>query len=102
MDSVEFKVQLALFAENVMKKRKRPCRLRDCILVARVFLAAKMDIQAIQLAEEQPQILNEEYKKKLKDYNLPDPCRILNSKKIDGAKLWTPVTVLFCSVMSRL
>ena len=37
-------------------------------------------------------MLNEEYRKKLKDYNLPDPCKTSNSEKID-IKLWPPVNL---------
>ena len=42
-------------------------------LVARAFSAAEMNIPIIQSTEEQAQMLNKEYRKKLKDYNLPDP-----------------------------
>ena len=42
-------------------------------LVARAFLAAEMDIPIRQSTEEQAQKLNEEYRKKLEDYKLPDP-----------------------------
>ena len=59
-------------------------------LVARAFSASEMDIPIIRSTEKQGQMLNEEYRKKLKDYNLPDPCKISNSEKID-VKLWPPV-----------
>ena len=49
-----------------------------------------MDIPIIQVTEEQTQMLNEEYMKKMKDYNLPDPCKVSNSGKIDDVKLCTP------------
>ena len=38
-------------------------------------------------------MLNEEYRKKLKDYNLPNSCKISNSEKIDDVKLWVPVNL---------
>ena len=60
-------------------------------LVARAFSAAEMDIPIIQSTEEQAQMLNEECRKKLKDYYLPDPCKISNSEKINDVKLWPPV-----------
>ena len=60
-------------------------------LVARALSATEIDIAIIQSTEEQAQILNEEYRKKLKDYNLADPCKISNSEKIDNVKLWPPV-----------
>ena len=31
--------------------------------------------------------------KKLKDYNLTDPCKISNSEKIDDFNLWPPVNL---------
>ena len=62
-------------------------------MVARAFLAAEMDILLIKSTEEQAQKLNEEYRKKLKDYNLPDPCKISNSEKIDDVKLWPLVNL---------
>ena len=60
-------------------------------LVARAFSAAEMDIPIIQMTEEQARKL--EYRKKLKDCNLPDPCKISNSEKIDDVKLWPPVNL---------
>ena len=62
-------------------------------LVARSFSASELDIPIIQSTKEQAQILNEEYRQKLKDYNLPDPCKISNSEKIDDVKLWTSVNI---------
>ena len=52
-----------------------------------------MDIPIIQSTEEQAQMLNEEYRKKLKDYNLSDPCKILIREKIDDVKLWPLVNL---------
>ena len=49
-----------------------------------------MDIPIIQVTEEQTQMLSEEYMKKMKDCNLPDPCKVSNSGKIDDVKLCTP------------
>ena len=57
-------------------------------LVARAFSAAEMDILIKQSTEKEAQMLNEEYRKKLKDCNLPDPCKISNSEKTDDVKLW--------------
>ena len=31
--------------------------------------------------------------KKLKNCNLPDPCKILNSEKNDDVKLWPPLNL---------
>ena len=62
-------------------------------LVARAFSASEMDIPIIQSTEEQAQMLNEEYRKKLQDYNLLDPCKISNREKIDDVKLWPPVNL---------
>ena len=56
-------------------------------LVARAFSASEMDIPIIQSTEVQAQMLNEEYRKKLKEYNLLDPCKISNREKIDDFKL---------------
>ena len=40
-----------------------------------------MDIPIVQSNEEQARLLNEEYRKKLKYYNIPDPCKISSSEK---------------------
>ena len=61
-------------------------------LAARVFSPSEMDIPIIQSTEKQAQMLNEEYRKRMKDYNLPDTCKISNSGKIDE-KLWPPVNL---------
>ena len=66
---------------------------RKIELVARAFSKSEMDIPIIQSTEEQAQMLNEEYRKKLKDCNLPDSCKISNSEKIDDVKLWPPVNL---------
>ena len=56
-----------------------------------------MDIANIQSTGEEAQMLNEEYRKKLKltetDYNLLDPCKTSNRKKIHDVKLWPPVNL---------
>ena len=62
-------------------------------LVVRAFSASEMDIPIIQSTEEQAQMLNEEHRKKLKDYNLLHPCKISNHEKIDDVKLCPPVNL---------
>ena len=51
-------------------------------LVARAFSAAEMDIPVIHSTEKEAQMLNEEDRKKLKDYNLPDPSKFQIVKKL--------------------
>ena len=45
-------------------------------LVARTFSATDIDIPIIQSTNEQAQMINEEYRKKLKDCNLPNFAKL--------------------------
>ena len=62
-------------------------------LVARAFSAAEMGLPIVMSSEDQAKLLKEDYVKRLKDMDLPDPNEIKDEGKKDDISLWPTITL---------
>eukprot|EP00795_Rhopilema_esculentum_P009831 gene9831-18406_t len=62
-------------------------------LVARAFSAAEMGLPIVMSSEDQAKLLQQEYKKRLKEMDLSDPKEIKDEDKKDELSLWPTITL---------